>query len=78
MEHKKNFVINVLYYGLIIMIAIIVCKYLVPLVLPFIIAFIIVALVRKLINKFDIKHNKGIAILALILFYAVFVGIIGL
>ena len=76
MERKKNFVINVLYYGLIIMIAIVVCKYLVPLVVPFIIAFIIVALVRKLINKFDIKHNKGISILALILFYAVFVGII--
>lgn len=76
MEKKKNFVINVLYYGLILLIAIIVCKYLVPLVLPFIIAFIIVALVRKILNKLFANSNKLISLIALFLFYALFVSII--
>lgn len=75
MEKKKKFIIDVCFAGLILLIASLVCKYILPILVPFIIAFSIASilhiLVRKICEKFKIVKNrkKIISMLIIILFY---------
>lgn len=47
MENKKKFIVNILFYGLIVLIVYAVCKYALPALLPFLIAFVIAAALQK-------------------------------
>ncbi len=73
MEKKKNFIISVLYYLLILGIVYAVLRYAVFVVMPFLIGFFIAAtlspIVRYLTKKYSLKR-KPAAILILLIFYA--------
>lgn len=80
-EKKKSLIINLLYYGVIAVIAYLAFKYIAPILLPFIIAFVLVFLLRKPLNalakKFNLnKSKKLLALIILILFYLVVGGLI--
>lgn len=71
-EKKRSFIINVLYYGLIAIIAYFVFKYAMAWLFPFILAFLIVALLQMIIQPLKrVMHakNERIAIIILLLLY---------
>lgn len=71
-EKKRQFIINALYYCLIVIIIYCLCKYLLPIMVPFIIAFIVAALMEypaKAIAKNNAKTEKRLAILFTAIFY---------
>lgn len=71
-EKKRSFIINFLYFAIILLLAVAVFKYLFPLLTPFIIAFVISYILNKLvcrINKRFKINKKRLAILLVILFY---------
>lgn len=71
MEQKKNFIINVVYYGIVLGIVVAVSmfamNYLAPFIVGFIIAFILKPIVQKLIKHFG--DNKLIRVGVILLFY---------
>ena len=71
---KKEFIINILYYGIILAAIFVAFKYLLPILVPFIIAFIIAWLTRKpttmLHRRTNINENL-LGMIVLILFYLV-------
>ena len=73
MEKKKAFLINFLYYALLLCAAFVVLKYGLPLLAPFVIAFILAYLLRKpvlfLSRKLHIPQ-KPTAILLVLIFYS--------
>lgn len=71
MEQRKKFIINAAYYGIIIIIALIAFRYVLPIMVPFIIAFIVSALLQLPLKRMKIKA-KPIRKLANILLCAVF------
>lgn len=78
-EKKREFIINTVFYAFIICMALIVCKYLVPILLPFIISFIMASVLvipaKKLAGK-DNKARRFCAIMVGIVFFALlFLGI---
>lgn len=84
-EKRIGFIINSVYYTIIILIVILFIKYLLGPLLPFIIAFIIVSISRKLIIRLeDSSHSKRFASLiftvfsALILSFALYAITFGL
>ena len=72
-EKKREFIINTVFYAFIICMALIVCKYLVPILLPFIISFIMASVLvipaKKLAGK-DNKARRFCAIMVGIVFFA--------
>lgn len=74
MEKKRKFIINIIFYGLIILLIWVACKFVLPVLIPFIIAFVISSLIRipvkKLYGASETK-NKIISIITCILFYAI-------
>ncbi len=74
MEKKRQYIINVIFYGLIILVIWAACKYVLPVLVPFIIAFVISSLIRVFVKKLygasEIK-NKIISIVACIIFYVI-------
>ena len=83
-EKKKNFIINFIYFALIIAIVFIVIKYVLGLLMPFIIGFIVALLLKPVINFTSEKlhvHKKAVAVVLILLFYGAagfFVSWIGL
>jgi len=83
-EKKKNFIINVIYFALIIAIVFIVIKYVLGLLMPFIIGSIVALLLRPVINFTSEKlhlHKKAVAVALILLSYGVagfFVSWIGI
>ncbi|MEN3004774.1 hypothetical protein [Dehalobacterium formicoaceticum] len=83
-EKKKNFIINFIYFALIIAIVFIVIKYVLGLLMPFIIGFIVALLLKSVINFTSEKlhvHKKAVAVVLILLFYGAagfFVSWIGL
>ena len=78
-EKRKNFLINFFYFALILGLAYIGVKYLVPALLPFVIGLIIAIVfkspVDKIAKRTGIKRSY-VSIIILIVFYAVFFGVV--
>jgi sporulation integral membrane protein YtvI len=71
-EKRKNFIINIIYFVLIIAIVYIVIKYVLGLVMPFIIGFIVALLLKPIINFVSAKlhvHKKAVAVALILLSY---------
>jgi len=72
MEKRKNFIINSIYFTLIIAIIYIAIKYALGLIMPFVIGFIVALLLNPAINFVSGKlhiHKKAIAVVIILLFY---------
>ncbi len=80
-EKRKNFLTNFFYFALIIGLAYIGVKYLVPALLPFVIGLIIAVIFKgpadKLATRTGIKRSY-ISVLILIIFYTIFFGAVAL
>jgi sporulation integral membrane protein YtvI len=81
LEKQKAFLIHVIYFAFIILLAYIGLKYVLPLLTPFVIGFIVAFLLRPVIdlvaNKTTLKRSI-VAIITLIVLYGVLVLIIGI
>lgn len=76
---KKEFITNVVFYGLIILLIWAVGKWVLPVLIPFIIGFIFASLIRLPIKRFygeSKVKNKLISILACIIFYAALLSLV--
>ncbi|MDD3616341.1 MAG: sporulation integral membrane protein YtvI [Lachnospiraceae bacterium] len=51
MEQKKKFIINTVFWGIILMIIFSICRYLLPVLIPFMIAFLIATLIQTVVKK---------------------------
>lgn len=78
-EKKKQFIINTIFYAIIICLILLLTKYLVPIVIPFIVAFTVASILQFPIKKLsgaDRKWNRVITIIVGIIFFGlVFLGI---
>lgn len=81
MEKKRQFIIYIIYYGLIILLLWLSCKFVLPVLIPFIIAFVISSLIRipvkKLYGASEIR-NKAISIITCIAFYVIVFSILAI
>lgn len=81
MERKRKFIINIIFYGFIILLVWACCKFILPVLLPFIIAFAISSLIRlpvkKLYGSSEIK-NRIISIVTCIAFYSLIFSILAI
>lgn len=72
MEGKKAFIVNFFYYGLLLAIAFVVIKYIMPWLAPFVLAFIVASILNKPINfiakSFRVKRKIS-AIFCVAIFY---------
>ena len=79
MEKKKNFIINVMFYGMMGGIILVACKVLLPVLFPFLLAFLAAVVIHALadkISKGDEKKRKICAVLFCILFYMAFFSVV--
>jgi sporulation integral membrane protein YtvI len=82
-EKRKNFIINICYFSLIIAIVYIAIKYVLGLVLPFIVGFIVALLLKPVMHYISKKlhvNKKVVAVVVILLFYVavgIFVSWIG-
>ena len=78
-EKKKKFIVNTVFYAFIICIALVICKYLVPILLPFIISFIMASVLvipaRKLAGQNSKVRRLCAIVVGVIFFVALFWGI---
>ena len=75
MEKKKSFIINVIFYGMILMAGMVFCKFILPVLIPFLIAFLVAAIIQipvKKIGKDSGKKKRIIAVLLCGTFYFIF------
>lgn len=81
MEKKNKFIVNIFFYGIIILLFWAACQYVLPVLVPFIIAFIIASLIRIPVKKFygpsEVK-NKIISIITCIVFYGIVFSLLAL
>lgn len=79
MEKKQNFIVNIIFYGLIIVLLWAACKYVLPVLTPFIVAFVIASLIRipvkRLYGSSEVK-NKLISVITCVIFFAVIFSIL--
>ena len=78
MENKKEFIINVLYYALIIGAVYLFCNYLLGILSPFIIGFLFAYFAIKITKKIFKKDTKLIRIISLILLFVIAGAVISL
>lgn len=73
MEKKKKFIINVVFYAMILILVWIGVKYLVMPMMPFIIAFLVAALLQIPVRKTKLsgKRKKAASIAACVIFYGI-------
>ena len=80
MEAKKSFIINIVFYGIVIAIVLLVGKYILPILTPFVIAFAVASLFNWLTKLMGFKREslrRLVAILFCSVLYAmVFVGVL--
>lgn len=78
-EKKKQFIINTIFWAIIICIVLLIMKYLLPTLIPFIIAFLVASMLQFPVKKLsgtDLKWNRVITIIVGIIFFGlVFLGI---
>ncbi len=75
MEAKKKFIVDAMYYGIILIIALLALKYVLPIMVPFIIAFVVTVLLQLPLDRMHLK-NKSMRRLASIILCAVFYVIV--
>lgn len=78
MDNKKSFIINVLYYVLIIGLVYLFCNYLLGIFMPFILGFLFAFIAIKIAKNLMKKDTKLIRVISLTLLYIVIIGIISL
>jgi len=80
MESKKSFIINIVFYGIVIAIVLLFAKYILPILTPFIIAFAVASLFNWLTKLMGFKRErlrKLVAMLLCSVLYAlVFMGVL--
>ena len=79
MEVKKKFIINTAFYMIIATIAVLLYKYILPIMVPFIIGFCVAALVQIPLNKLKLEqpgHKRTWAILFCMAFYSLIVWLV--
>ena len=80
-ETKKNFIVNILFYLIIIAMVVIGCKFVLPFLVPFLIGFCIAFILRKPIkfvhDKIHLKYSVS-AVFFVSLFYIIIGGLITL
>lgn len=72
MDKKKKFIINTIFYFLIIIMILGVCKYILPVMLPFVVAFLIASVLQLPIRKIcrhDGKKKKAASVLICVAFF---------
>ena len=72
LEKKRSFIINILYYGLMVLIVFVLLKYALPLLAPFVIGFVIAYLLKRPIRFVSVKlkaNRKLVAIIMVLVFY---------
>ena len=81
MNEKRNFIINTLFYFIILVLVVVGCKYVLPFLIPFLIAFCIAHILRGPIKffheKLRLKYSAS-AVIFVSLFYFVIGGFIAL
>ena len=74
MEKKRKFIVNIVFYGIIVLLIWAACKYVLPILIPFIIAFVISSLIRipvkRLYGSSEVR-NKIVSIITCIVFYGI-------
>lgn len=80
MEKKRRFIINAVYYALIILPILVVLYFLLPVVTPFIVAFVIAALVTKLAGwiagKLRLPQKSLVLLLTALFYFVIFAAIV--
>ena len=72
LEKKRSFIINILYFGLMVLILFVLLKYALPLLMPFVIGFVIAYLLKRPIRFVSTKlkvNRKLVAIIMVLVFY---------
>ena len=72
MENKKKFIIDVCYVGLILLIMILFCQYILPILIPFITAFVIASILQIPVNaicKKLPKYKRKVSLFVVIAFF---------
>ena len=73
MEKRIRFIINIVYFALLLLLIFFGCKYALPLLAPFLLAFVIAYLLRRPVAFLE-KHlhlpHKAAAILGVLVFYS--------
>ena len=72
LEKKRSFIINILYFGLMVLILFVLLKYALPLLMPFVIGFVIAYLLKRPIRFASTKlkvNRKLVAIIMVLVFY---------
>ena len=81
MEKKRTFIVNTIFYGLILLAIWAACKFVLPVLIPFIIAFVIASLIRipckKLYGVSEVR-NKIISVVTCIVFYGIVFSILAI
>lgn len=67
MESKKRFIVNIVFYGIVLAIFLLFAKYVMPIMTPFIIAFAVAALFEWLTKLLGLKNEKLRKLLAILL-----------
>ena len=84
MEKKKEFIINIIFYGIILVLVYFGFKYILPPLIPFVIAFVMVYVLKKPIKAICRKFNlsnlqaKIASVALLLIFYVLTIGILTL
>ncbi len=80
MEAKKHFIINIVFYGIVLAIVLVACKYVLPIMTPFIIAFAVASLFNWLTKQMGLKRERLRRLLAIalcsVLYAVVFLGVL--
>lgn len=74
MEAKKKFIVNFLFYGIILLIVFGVGRYILPIMTPFVVAFCVAALAHTMTKKMNLKRERLRRLVSIVLcavFYAV-------
>lgn len=79
METRKNFVINTAFYGILLILALVFWKYLLPILMPFVIGFVIASIVQLPLKKMPFRsprQQKLASGVMCIVFYALLIFLI--
>lgn len=67
MEAKKKFIVNMVFYGIIVLIVLLLCQYVLPILTPFIIGFLVAAAMNALTKKMKLPRERLRRMIAVVL-----------
>lgn len=79
MDKKRIFIVNVVFYSLILVILWAVCKFILPVLVPFIIAFVIASVLHAPVRKLFKNSGRGkraVSVILTIAFFALFFSVL--